>query len=155
MAETLSMWSKISFAVAGAAFAAAVFLWIFFKIPRVIGDLSGRNARKSVAKVRASNEKSGGKAYRPSAVNAARGKLTSTMPQAQTGQPTEEIKPQSGDMPETSLLAENRAQFEGAAGTELLGLDTAPPAAAQNAAQGKRLHMLEEIMLIHTDEVIE
>lgn len=155
MAETLSMLSTISFVVAGVALVGAIFLWVFFKIPRVIGDLSGRNARKSVARVRASNEKSGEKSYRPSTVNAARGKLTNTMPQTQSGQPTEEMQPAGGNMPETSLLAENRAQFEGAAGTELLGLDTAPPAAVQNAAQGKRLHMLEEIMLIHTDEVIE
>lgn len=42
MAETLSMLSIISFIVAGVALAVAIFLWIFFKIPRVIGDLSGR-----------------------------------------------------------------------------------------------------------------
>ena len=59
MAETLSMLSIISFIVAGVALAVAIFLWIFFKIPRVIGDLSGRNARKSIARVRASYEKSG------------------------------------------------------------------------------------------------
>ena len=53
MAETLSMLSIISFIVAGVALAVAIFLWIFFKIPRVVGDLSGRNARKSVARVRA------------------------------------------------------------------------------------------------------
>ena len=52
MAETLSMLSIISFIIAGIAFVAAVFLWILFKIPRIIGDLSGRNARKTVAKVR-------------------------------------------------------------------------------------------------------
>ena len=109
MAETLSMLSIISFIVAGVALAVAIFLWIFFKIPRVIGDLSGRNARKSIARVRASNEKSGDKSYRPSAANAARGKLTSTMPQTQPEQATEEIKP-VGDMPETGLLAENRAK---------------------------------------------
>ena len=51
MAETLSMLSIISFIVAGVALAVAIFLWIFFKIPRVIGDLSGRNARKSIARV--------------------------------------------------------------------------------------------------------
>ena len=38
MAETLSMLSIISFIVAGVALAVAIFLWIFFKIPRVIGD---------------------------------------------------------------------------------------------------------------------
>lgn len=171
MAETLSTLSLISFIIAGVAFTAAVFLWIFFKIPRVIGDLSGRSARRSVARVRASNEKSGGKSYRPSAVNAARVKLTGTMPQTQGGQPTEEIIPEDAGMPETGLLADNRADgtgtqetalLSGEGGTELL-LDeaaTAPlseerPPARPPAAQRKTLRMLDDILLIHTDEVVE
>ena len=36
MAETLSMLSIISFIIAGIAFVAVVFLWILFKIPRII-----------------------------------------------------------------------------------------------------------------------
>ena len=48
MAETLSILSIVSFAVAGASFMLAVFFWFFFKIPTVIGDLSGRTARKSI-----------------------------------------------------------------------------------------------------------
>ena len=170
MAETLSTLSVISFIVAAAALAAAIFLWIFFKIPRVIGDLSGRNARKSIARVRANNEKSGGKSYRPSAANAERGKLTSTIPQTQAEQATEEIKP-AEDTVETGLLAENRARGKETAGTELLVKDalgetrgdenatvplTDSPAPAQpHAAGGKRLQMIEEVMLVHTDEVME
>ena len=161
MAETLSMLSIISFIVAGVALAVAIFLWIFFKIPRVIGDLSGRNARKSIARVRASNEKSG---------NAARGKLTSTMPQTQPEQATEEIKP-VGDMPETGLLAENRAKGTEESGTELLAkeeptgvlfdenatepLTDHPNGVKQHVVRGKKLQMIEEVILIHTDEVIE
>lgn len=170
MAETLSMLSIISFIVAGVALAVAIFLWIFFKIPRVIGDLSGRNARKSIARVRASNEKSGDKSYRPSAANAARGKLTSTMPQTQPEQATEEIKP-VGDMPETGLLAENRAKGTEESGTELLAkeeptgvlfdenatepLTDHPDGVKQHVVRGKKLQMVEEVILIHTDEVIE
>ena len=171
MAETLSMLSTISFVVAGVALVGAIFLWVFFKIPRVIGDLSGRNARKSVARVRASNEKSGEKSYRPSTVNAARGKLTNTMPQTQSGQPTEEMQPAGGNMPETSLLAENRGAGKDSPDTELLREEettgmladensTAPRAGTpaqieRRAAHGKQLHLIEEIILIHTDEVIE
>ena len=154
MAETLSMLSIISFIVAGVALAVAIFLWIFFKIPRVIGDLSGRNARKSIARVRASNEKSGDKSYRPSAANAARGKLTSTMPQTQPEQATEEIKP-VGDMPETGLLAENRAKGTEESGTELLAKEEHPNGVKQHVVRGKKLQMIEEVILIHTDEVIE
>lgn len=59
MAETLSMISKISFVAAGICLVVAIILFIRFKIPDVIGDLSGRNARKSIEQMRALNEKSG------------------------------------------------------------------------------------------------
>lgn len=171
MAETLSMLSIISFAVAGVAFIVAIILWISFKIPRIIGDLSGRNARKSIARVRASNEKSGEKSYRPSPANEARGKLTSNMPQTQPGQPTEEMTPGNDIMPETGLLAENKAAQKVTAGTELLSeedstgiladevatvpLDAEQAPILQQNTKKKSLHMIEEIVLIHTDEVIE
>ena len=79
MAETLSTLSIISFVIAAVLLAVAVFLWFFFKIPSVIGDLSGRTARKSIAQMRAANEKTGAKAYKVSKNNAERGKLTETM----------------------------------------------------------------------------
>ena len=70
MAQTLQTLSIISFAVAGVCLVLAVFFWFFFKIPIVIGDLSGRTARKSIAKMRAANEKSGAKSYKESKTNA-------------------------------------------------------------------------------------
>lgn len=166
MAETLSTLSIISFIVAGVAFVVAVFLWVFFRIPRVIGDLSGRNARKSVAKARANNEKSDGKSYRPSATNAARGKLTSAIPQTWYGRPAEEALQQ--DRPETGLISENSTTGKETARTELLhaeestemlgsataSLSETQPAARRREVQGKTLHILEEIMMIHTDEVM-
>lgn len=170
MAETLSMLSIISFIIAGIAFAAAIILWVLLKIPRVIGDLSGRNARKSIARVRASNEKSGDKSYRPSGANAARVKLTSAMSQTQPEQHTEEMQPGNGSMPETGLLADNTAALQNTAGTELLSdadatgalFDTDATAllsekqtTPEHTVQRKPLHILEEIVLIHTDEVIE
>lgn len=41
MAQTLQALSVISFVIAGACLVLAVFFWLFFKIPTVIGDLSG------------------------------------------------------------------------------------------------------------------
>ena len=52
MAETLSMISKISFVAAEICLVVAIILFIRFKIPDVIGDLSGRNARKSIEQMR-------------------------------------------------------------------------------------------------------
>mgnify|MGYP000841362241 FL=1 len=79
MAQTLQTLSTVSFAVAGVCFAVAAFFWFFFKIPAVFGDLSGRNARKSIAKMRAANERSGVKSYKESKTNVERGKITGTI----------------------------------------------------------------------------
>lgn len=165
MAETLQLLSIISFAVGAVCLGLAIFLWFFFKIPNVIGDLSGRNARKSIARMREANEKSGSKSYKESKANAERGKLTGTM------QGIRKKKTDSSDdnKLETGLLNENKAEgFESEATgvlesetTGLLGDDevTAPlNVSAQKpktTTDRKKLKMIEEVIFIHTDEVIE
>jgi Sec-independent protein translocase protein TatA len=79
MADTLSFISVISFVAATIFLIVAVIFWFVFKIPTVIGDLSGRNARKSIEQMRRSNEQSGAKSYKTGKKNEGRGKLTSTM----------------------------------------------------------------------------
>ena len=133
MAETLQTLSIISFAVAAACFVLAIFLWFFFKIPTVIGDLSGRTARKSIAQMRAANEKSGVKSYKESKTNAERGKVTATMPDF--GEINKKDSP-GHDCP--SSTTQNHA-------------DNKQPVRTGS----KRLVIIEEVMLIHTDEVIE
>ena len=59
------------------------YIVVCISIPNVIGDLSGRNARKSIERMRKSNENTGRKSYRSSAVNAARSKLTEAMTERQ------------------------------------------------------------------------
>ena len=54
----------------------SVFLFIFLKIPKVIGDLTGSTARKAIEEIRQQNESSGHKTYKTSLVNKERGKLT-------------------------------------------------------------------------------
>lgn len=185
-AEILSLISIISFVIAGITLVLAVFFWFRFKIPTVIGDLSGRTARKSIAKMRESNERSGSKTYRPSAVNASRGKITANMtaqpaprqvappaPVQPKGRPAARPAPakapQQTGRPETGLLAENKAQTYETAQTEILGgAEVAPFLEDANETMplvdptervvkrtgGKKLEMLDEVMLIHTDEVI-
>lgn len=166
MAETLSTLSIISFAVAGASFVLAVFFWFFFKIPTVIGDLSGRTARKSIAKMRAANEKTGAKTYKESKTNAERGKLTASIPDPQKLNKKKWVI--NSNKPETGLLDENKAISTVPEKTALLNsettgllidedatatlIPTAAPAAKQSG--GKALKLLEEVVLIHTDEVI-
>lgn len=174
MAQLLQTLSIISFAVAGVCLVLAAFFWFFFKIPNVIGDLSGRTARKSIAKMRAANEKTGVKSYKESKTNAERGKLTGTMPDS--GKLKNKKAALSVDgQPETGLLADNKSEglkseatgvldeATGILGSETTGLlidenATAPldtPAHKHPARiGGKKLEMIEEVMFVHTDEVI-
>lgn len=77
MAEILHTLSIISFVLAVLFVVIAIIFWFVFKIPNVIGDLSGHNARKSIAQMRQNNEKTGDKSYKASKKNLDRGKLTS------------------------------------------------------------------------------
>lgn len=183
MAATLSMISTISFVVSGIAFALAVFLWFKFKIPAVYGDLSGRTARKSIAQMRENNEKSGVKSFRPSAVNAERGKLTAAMTDSGKSQSKKKVTAADNGMPETGLLAENMSSAFRSDETELLADETAEllsdetqllenestvllrndctVSVAQysqrsgNARGGKPMLMLDEVMIVHSDVVID
>lgn len=187
-AEILSLISTISYVISAISLGLAVFFWFFFKIPSVISDLSGRTARKSIARRRASNERAGGKGYQPSVTNVNRGRLTDTMQHSRklAGE-TEKIsapasakkgagkksigkKAAAGNgMPETGVLADNRAEVYDDQQTAMLGgsdttgllIDenaTAPLRAEHKAAPkrvgGMKMKMLDEVMLIHTAEVI-
>lgn len=166
MAHTLQILSVIFFAVAGACLVLAVFFWFFFKIPTVIGDLSGKTARKSIAKMRAANEKTGTKYYKTSKINAERGKLTGTIPDI-------DKKREVNKNPETAILAENKADGLNSETTQILDNDETdildneatgllvdedstalPGTAARAGTGGKSLELIEEVMIIHTNEVI-
>ena len=77
--------SYIAFSAAGVTFAIAIYLLFRFKIIKIINDLSGRTARKTISKIRELNEQSGSKFYGPHAAGEQRGKITDKM--AQTGDP--------------------------------------------------------------------
>lgn len=163
-AEILSLISVIAFIAAGVCALLALLFWFLFKIPAVIGDLSGRTARKSIEKMRKANERTGSKSYRPSTTNAARGQLTDAMSQGL------KKKVKTGDIvrPETGLLDENKAGKVEIQQTDLLadndGTDllvdedaTMPlnmPDVTPRRPGGVPIQMLTDIMLIHTDEVI-
>lgn len=167
-AEILSLISVISFVISGVSLALAVFFFFKFNIPSVIGDLSGRTARKSIARMRASNEKAGGQGYKPSAANVNRGKLTDTM--QHTSKASAAVAQNAGvdDRPETGLLAENKATAVIGQQTDLLDDEatgllvdedaTAPlheePIRLIKRTGGKKMVMLDSVMLIHTDEVL-
>lgn len=206
-AATLSTISLIGYIAAGVLLAAAVVLFFVLKIPTVIGDLSGRTARKSIARQRAANESSGSKSFRPSEGNASRVKITESMPDAkkqknkaaaQPAVPAQAAVPQRPAAPPqrpaappqqrpapprqqrpaqnadpmqqgTGMYEENKIRNVSFAETEMLSdpnetvaLDDGnatvpleePAAPAAKPVAGKRLTLVNEIMLIHTDEVI-
>jgi hypothetical protein len=57
----------------------SVLLFLKFKIISVIGDLSGRTAKKQIARFREGNVQTGDKKFKPSPLNLERGKLTEAM----------------------------------------------------------------------------
>lgn len=65
--------------LAGVMLVVTVLLFFLLKIPTVIGDLTGANARKAIENIRNQNESTGEKNHLTSAVNRERGKLTDKM----------------------------------------------------------------------------
>lgn len=59
-----------------------VILFFALKIPQVIGDLTGATARRAIEDIRNKNEATGEKAYKSSAVNKERGRLTDKISQS-------------------------------------------------------------------------
>lgn len=158
MADTLSLLSTISFAVAGVCLVIAIVLWVIFRIPLVIGDLSGRTARKSIAKLRMANEKSGVKGHRASKVNVQRGKLTETMSGINKARQKAE---EAGCRPETGLLQANLSQSVESETTGLLEEEDATQPLEKGMARevqqisGVKMEMIEELVFIHTEEHID
>lgn len=74
--ELLQTLSLISYIVAGVLLLAGIALFFLLNVPKLYGDVSGRTAKKAIEAIRKQNESTGNKAYKPSMVNAERGKLT-------------------------------------------------------------------------------
>lgn len=74
--ELLQTLSLVLYVLAFVFFVLALILFFVFNVPRLYGDVSGRNAKKAIESIRRHNEASGEKGYKPSVVNFKRGKLT-------------------------------------------------------------------------------
>lgn len=120
MADKLEQAAMVLFMAAGVFLVCSVFLWVKFHIPMVVGDLSGRTARKSIAKMREDSERPERRGLR--------------------------LQMEAATEP---LRAE--------AVTEPLRAEAATEPLQQNKGTndlGKKVMILEEVVLIHTDEVI-
>ena len=174
MAETLSLLSIIFLIIAGVAFIAALFLFFYLRITKVVSDLSGRTAKKSIQSLRNRNEQTGSKSYRSSKTNKERGKITDAIPKKasksskdiiETGvlkeDKTEKLSEETEELSTHSSKAAMEAMHYGEQNaTEVLQQSNEttmlPPIdeAAKNAKEAKNWKILEEVILIHTDEVI-
>ncbi len=57
MSEIYRIISMVAFGISAVCLILSVFFWIKFNIPKIIGDLSGRNARRSIEEMREKNSK--------------------------------------------------------------------------------------------------
>jgi len=166
MAQTLSTISTVSFILAAVCFVLAVYLFIRFRIPEVVGDLSGKTARKSIEAMRAQSARS---SSRPK-------KKTKTAPPKNTDRAKAEKKPAAEkaeqyeeDKPETGLLDESLLRDYSSEATSLLDTgsdevfdgtqETVFLGAAEESANPARkssinIEILEEVVLVHTEDSI-
>lgn len=172
MATTFRIVSIVMFCLAGACLAFGIFCFFRFKIPKIIGDLSGRTAKKSIEQMRAENEKSGNKSYRPHPVAQSRGTVTEPIKQSgrlkkqkaqkqPVSKKAESSPPNNTGSGATDVLDDLNATEplnynEG--GTEILGEGTQVLSGdeiqvALNQSETK-LKMIQNIVFIHTEEVI-
>lgn len=169
--------------LAGVMLAITVILFFAYKIPTVIGDLTGANARKAIENIRNQNENSGDKVYKTSQVNRERGKITAKMTPSGNlaressgglggAMPTEKISTQElPQVNETTLLGANETTVLGANETAVLGanettvLGTNETTVLGGGGAGETtllsaettpatFQIEYEITFIHTDEVI-
>ena len=154
MAETLSVISLISFLAAGVFAVVAVILWFVFRIPTVAGELSGRTARKSIERMRKRNEEAGKNSHGTGPVK--REGRNSTVSMRQAGKNSSE-----GGNTETDLLAEGAARADISEETEWLTDENGTEALdneiiwTERKVSTVKIDLLEEILFIHTKEVIE
>lgn len=139
----------------GIMFVVSVLVFFLLKIPTVIGDLTGANARKAIENIRSHNESSGDKTYRTSQVNRERGKVTDKI------------------SPSGSLINAPSHSLHGAMGTEKISTQQLCPESGANETTvltpensasettvlndqtfGNTFVIEYEITYIHTNEVI-
>lgn len=163
--------------LAGIMFVVSVLVFFLLKIPTVIGDLTGANARKAIESIRNQNESTGDKTYRTSQVNRERGKITDKISPSgrlikdpshslHGAMGTEKISTQrlhSEDVTnETTVLTSGSettvltSELTGGSETTLLSQEThANETTVLNAPPIVNTFAIEyEITYIHTDEII-
>ena len=138
-ADLLSTISNVFFSLAGVFFILSAVSWFVFKIPSVISDLSGRNIKKAISEIRRTNEGTGIKVYKTSKANALRTKLTEEMQKVDTDTAKE-------------LVAATKMEI--GEETESLDKDIERIHTIEKNQKEIDIEMLEDVMIVHTSDVI-
>lgn len=159
MAELLVKISYIAFAGAVVCLILAVILFIKFKTPTVIGDLSGKNAKKAIQQMRETNSQKGNPAFKPGKKNEKHKKLTEELTFKKKENVTEAIRPETGLLKETMAAESSSDETELLVSEETAILGNVTESLENETeilTQQKTVHMkmLDDIMLVHTKERI-
>lgn len=149
MADTLYLFSIIAFVLAGIMLIVSIVLFVGFRIPKVIGDLSGKTARRTIAGMRKKNEQMGQRFAE------LKKNKPATEPLISKTQETDILKEnmiQTNVVEETEILEIN----EGVEGVTEPLMTEASPAATEFVAraEAERIEIINEIIVIHTNEIL-
>lgn len=131
----------------------SVLLFVLLKIPKVVGDLSGRTARKGIADIREQNIRTGDKRHKTSAVNLDRGRITDRITDSGNIQRVGKTV-NTGVMTQKINMSESEEMMEA---TETIVLPTqqySETVVLDEIRIDDDFAIAEEICFIHTDETI-
>lgn len=115
MTQIYNIISIVAFSLAAVLFLLSIIFWFAFNIWDIIGDLTGRNAKKSIEQMRKENESNSVNLYRPSGTYGGSGEIS--VRQNSTKVDTSDMKTEDEDA--TTLLSSN-AESDDENATELL-----------------------------------
>ena len=134
----------------------SVLLFVLLKIPKVVGDLSGRTARKGIADIREQNIRTGDKRHKTSVVNLDRGRITDRITDSGNIQRVGQTV-NTGVMTQKINMSESEEMMETTETTETTVLPTqqySETVVLDEIRRDDDFAIAEEICFIHTDETI-
>lgn len=144
MADLLWKISIISYTLSVLMFLLTIGFWFWFRIPFIIGELSGRNAQKSIEAIKRNNELKAKKQTKKKKHEGIKAAV----------EPVAENKNSLAACPEKPVMfvgAETEVLEEENVTAPLLEEDSEAPA---YAGKGVQLEMIEEIIVVDTGETI-
>lgn len=166
---TINIVSIIFFIIAGVSLLVAIYSFVRFNIPQIIGELSGRTAKKSIAQMRDKNVKTGDKSHRPSPAAKEHGTLTDKIEKKETVNVNTATAEEGTELlnsteklsndNQTELLAENETELSDDNATTVLSEETTVLTNNDNSQinvsnDSNDFKIIQNIVLIHTNETI-